>query len=188
MHDFNQCLEFSHSASDLPIWREIYEKAFPSMIGMHDHRGDGEHQRAGIDRQIILGNSKQILIDEKVRRKDYGDILLEYLSVEEKNTPGWVCKPIRADYIAYAILPTGMCYLLPVQQLQSAWVKCGSEWISIFKPRRARNNGYTTVNVGVPANLLFRAIGSELRVEFTPIQEKELYEKYDEIPPEILVL
>jgi hypothetical protein len=55
-------------------------------------------------------------------------------------------------------------------------------------PCRARNNGYTTVNVGVPVNLLFRAIGSELRVEFTPIQEKELCEDYDEIPPEILVL
>ena len=168
MNDFNQCLEFSHSASDLPIWREIYEKAFPYMVAMTDHRGDGEHQRAGIDRSIILGNSKQILIDEKVRKKDYGDILLEYLSIEEKNTPGWVCKPIRADYIAYAILPTGMCYLLPVPQLQGAWEKFGAGWINTFKPRRARNNGYMTVNVGVPVNLLFRAIGSELRIEFTP--------------------
>ena len=37
---------------------------------MVDHRDDGEHQRAGIDRSVILANSKQLLIDEKVRNKD----------------------------------------------------------------------------------------------------------------------
>jgi hypothetical protein len=39
------------------------------MAAMIDHRQDGEHQRAGIDRSIVLNNSKQILIDEKVREK-----------------------------------------------------------------------------------------------------------------------
>ena len=50
MHDFGESLRFSHSASDLPIWEEVYRQAFPSFAAMVDHRQDGEHQRAGIDR------------------------------------------------------------------------------------------------------------------------------------------
>ena len=177
MHDFGESLRFSHSASDLPIWEEVYRQAFPSFAAMVDHRQDGEHQRAGIDRSVILENSKQILIDEKVRGRNritgavYDDIALEYLSVAEKGVPGWVCKPLRADYIAYAIVPLGKCYLLPVIQLQIAWYRCGDYWIERFKKIEAKNNGYTTVSVGVPVKDLFREIGGALRVTFQPLEE-----------------
>ena len=67
MHDFRDSLAKSHAAEDLPLWREVYEKAFPFFQEMLNHRMDGEHQRAGVDRSIILYNSKQILIDENVR-------------------------------------------------------------------------------------------------------------------------
>ena len=87
VHDFSESLAASHRASDLPIWQEIYRQAFPNMVACIDHRDDGEHQRAGIDRSVILSNSKQVLIDEKIRYKDYGDILLEYLSNDRRNTP-----------------------------------------------------------------------------------------------------
>ncbi len=179
MHDFKTSLALSHSASDLPIWEEIYRNAFPAFAGMIDHRADGEHQRAGIDRSVILENANQILIDEKVRWKNaitgvvYEDIALEVWSSEEHKTPGWVCKPIRADYIAYAIAPLGKCYLLPVIQLQSAWVKNRHEWLSKFRQIRAKNNGYTTVSVGIPVNVLMSAIGANLRLSFTPICEAE---------------
>lgn len=112
-NNFAECLEESHKAEDLPFWEQVYKRAFPTMIAMLNHRKDGDHQRAGIDRSIILENSKQLLIDEKIRgrnkitRKVYNDIALEYLSDKDKNTPGWVCKPLLADYIAYAMLS---CY------------------------------------------------------------------------------
>lgn len=171
-HDFNESLTYSHMASDLPMWKVIYKKAFPTMMTMTDHRQDGEHQRAGIDRSITLSNSKQILIDEKVRRKNeitgkiYEDIALEFLSIKEKNIPGWVCKPLRADYIAYAILPLKKCYLLPVLQLQKAWLKYGGIWKRSYKIINAKNYDYTTVSVGVPVNVLFKAIGECLRISF----------------------
>jgi hypothetical protein len=171
VHDFNESLRRSHSASDLPIWLEIYRQAFPKMQAAVDHRQDGEHQRAGIDRSIILANAKQILIDEKVRWKDYGDIALEYLSDRDRNIPGWVCKPLRADYICYAIAPVGRAYLLPVPQLQQAWERHGTEWRAQFRQCNAPNRGYVTVSCAVPVPVLFKAMGECLRVSFTPQED-----------------
>ena len=175
-NNFAECLEESHKAEDLPFWEQVYKRAFPTMIAMLNHRKDGDHQRAGIDRSIILENSKQLLIDEKIRgrnkitRKVYNDIALEYLSDKDKNTPGWVCRPLLADYIAYAIAPLGKCYLLPVQQLQLTWQNNNELWRKQFPVITAKNkyNGYywETISCCVPVNVLFKAIGQCLRVSF----------------------
>lgn len=171
MHDFRKCLAASHSCADLPVWREVYEKAFPGGV-IVDHREDGDHQRAGVDRSIVMPNAKQILIDEKARFRDYGDILLEYWSSKEHTSPGWVCKPLLCDFIAYAIIPRGMCYLLPVLPLQSAWRAHAENWISTYPRVEAKNKGYTTVSVAVPTKVLFAAIGQCLRISFSvPVTE-----------------
>lgn len=179
-HSFTQSLAASHAAEDLPFWLETYRAAFPGMIGMHNHRADGDHQRQGIDRSIVLDNSKQILIDEKVRWRNkktgevYSDIALEYLSDKQRNTPGWVCKPLLCDFIAYAIAPLGVCYLLPVLQLQQAWGIHGEKWIKQFPRIVADNedfgNRWKTVSVGVPHKEVFRAIGNCHRIAFTPVE------------------
>lgn len=168
IHRFSESLAKSHDAEDWPVWEEIYRTAFPQFLCMVNHRQDGEHQRAGIDRSIILKNSKQILIDEKVRYKDYGlnDIAIEYLSSEEYGTPGWAVKQIRADYIAYAILPSGICHMLPVIQLQSAWHKYGECWKSKYFIAKARNTTWTTASCCVPVDVLYSKIGACLRVNF----------------------
>lgn len=170
VHDFTDSLAASHRASDLPIWEEIYRKSFPDFLAMVDHRQDGEHQRAGIDRSVILENSKQILIDEKIRWKPYPDIAVEYLSNDRTGAPGWACKPLRADYIAYAIAPLGMCYLLPVIQLQQAWRRKGEIWKASCFIVRAPNRGYTTLSAAVPVHELFSEIGRALRVPFAALE------------------
>lgn len=170
VHDFADSLAASHRASDLPIWEEIYRKSFQDFLAMVDHRQDGEHQRAGIDRSVILENSKQILVDEKIRWKAYPDIALEYVSNDRTGSPGWACKPLRADYIAYAIAPLGMCYLLPVCQLQQAWRRKGELWKQTFFTVRAPNRTYTTLSVAVPVNELFAEIGRALRVPFSAME------------------
>ena len=164
-HDFNDSLAASHKASDLPIWKQIYERAFPNFLAMIDHRDDGEHQRAGIDRSVILANSKQILIDEKIRYKDYGDILLEYVSVDRTNAPGWVCKP-QGPITYLRSRAVGICYMLPVIQLQLAWQRNSAEWLATYSTRKAPNKGYNTLNCPVPVFVLFPAIGAALRVPF----------------------
>lgn len=153
-------------AEDLPVWEEVYKKAFPQFMEMITYRADGFWQREGIDRGVVLSTTKQIMIDEKVRYKDYGDILLEYISSDKHNSPGWVCKPLRADYIAYLIAPSGVCHLLPVIQLQNAWAKHGDMWINKYRKIVAKNDGYNTISVGVPVRELWPVIGNELRVKF----------------------
>jgi hypothetical protein len=167
VHDFKESLEKSHNASDLPIWEEIYRKSFKEFQCMVDHRDDGEHQRAGIDRSVILKNSKQILIDEKIRYKFYNDIALEYLSNDKTGALGWVCKPLRADYICYAVKPIGIAFLLPVQQLQKAWIDNSFLWKENYPCKPAQNIDYKTWNCCVPVDVLFKAIGKCLRIEFT---------------------
>jgi len=177
-HDFQTCLAKSHAAEDWPVWETIYRQAFPDFAAMVNHRQDGWHQRQGIDRSVILTNSKHLLIDEKARGRNaktgkvYDDIALEYWSDEQRRVPGWVCKSLMADYIAYAILPLGRCYILPVLQLQEAWRRNGDSWVRTYPPIIAENTNWTTVSVGVPPGVLFPAIGDCLRVKFEP-QEYE---------------
>lgn len=179
VHDFHDSLAKSHTAEDLPFWEECYRNAFgDSFASMISHRTNGEWQHAGIDRSVILTNSKQLLIDEKVRWKAWDDICLEYVSNDVYETPGWVCKPLRADYIAYAIAPLGKCYMLPVIQLQTAWRLCGPLWLKSaddgqagFKIIKALNANYTTLSLAMPVATLFKEIGAALRVTFTPYTE-----------------
>ena len=166
MNNFNKDIAFSHSAEDLEIWETIYAKAFPGLQTFTNVREDGELQRHGIDRTLILSSGKAIYIDEKVRRENYGDILLEYVSNDKKNTPGWCEKPLFCDYIAYAVLPNNTCYMLPVESLQTAWGRNKKEWINKYGIRTAKNQGYQTLNCPLPINVLFKAMGETLRIKF----------------------
>jgi len=180
LHDFQTSLAKSHAVEDWPMWEVIYRRAFPDFAAMVNHRQDGWHQRQGIDRSITLSNSKQILIDEKARGRNaitgkvYEDVALEYWSDEQRRVPGWVCKSLLADYIAYAIVPLGKCYLLPVIQLQAAWLQHSQAWKDAYPIIRAKNTRWVTVSVGVPVRVLFAAIGDCLRVKFDP-QEMEIH-------------
>jgi len=166
INDFNEDLKFSHSAEDLPIWEIIYNKAFPDNLGFVNMRDNGQTQHLGIDRTLILASGKAIYIDEKVRRKDYGDILIEYMSNDQKNTKGWAEKPLFCDYIAYAILPRNVCFLLPVPQLQKAWIENKPDWLLKYGTRSADNKYYKTLNCPIPIDILFKAIGQTLRIKF----------------------
>uniref|UniRef100_A0A6M3LJ26 Uncharacterized protein n=1 Tax=viral metagenome TaxID=1070528 RepID=A0A6M3LJ26_9ZZZZ len=167
MNDFHEDLEFSHKADELSCWEEIYNTAFPANKAITNTRDNGDLQHLGIDRTIVLSSGKAIYIDEKVRRKDYGDILLEYISNSCTETKGWVEKPLFCDYIAYAILPINTCYLLPVPQLQKAWIEHKDLWLFSYGTRIAENKYYNTLSCPVPINILFKAIGNSLRIRFT---------------------
>ena len=163
INDFKNDLKFSHEAEDLSIWGEIYNKAFPECF-YKNAREDGELQRVGIDRTIVLKSGKAIYIDEKVRRVDYGDIALEYISNDKFRTLGWVEKPLFCDYIAYAILPAKKCYLLPVPQLQKAWADNKQIWLDRFKTISAKHIKDNILSCTVSIPVLFKAIGSSLRM------------------------
>ncbi len=151
----------------------MYRRAFIDFQGMHCHRDDGDHQRQGIDRTVVLKNGKTIWVDEKVRFKSYSDIAIEYLSNDQTGAPGWVEKLLLCDYIAYAIAPKGKGYLMPVPALQAAWKRNKKEWLHHpeCKTIAVPNHGYRTWCCCIPDRLLFPEIGKALRVNFTPISE-----------------
>ena len=179
MNEFSECLAFSHAAEDLVVWEEVYRKAFHNFVSMESNHTNMELQRLGVDRTILLSTGKEILVDEKVRGRSktgrvYTDIALEYISVDTTNAPGWVCKSLIADYIAYLIAPQGICHLLPVIQLQAAWRKCGEAWKREFGTRYAINPKYKTLFCPVPAKTLWPEIGKEFRIQFTPFETEEV--------------
>jgi hypothetical protein len=183
MNNFNQDLDFSHSMSDKPWWEKVYKKAFVDFSVMHNVRDDGWAQRGGIDRQVILKGGKVINIDEKVRRDDYGDIILEYWSNEEQKVPGWIAKDLACDFIAYAIEPSQKCYLLPFPVLRVVWRDNRGDWVNKalanvagFKIVRAKNPNYTTVSLAVKTDILLSSIRDAMVITWendAPAQEEE---------------
>jgi hypothetical protein len=158
VHNFQSSLRQSHEDTELPIWKEAFARLFPGFQALLWHNEDGEHQRAGCDCSVILQNSKQVLLDVKVRYSPYTDILLERWSNLEAQVPGWVVKPLRADFIAYAVLPLGKLYLLPVLPLQAAWRANEEEWMRIGKLIDAPNGGYVTRSWALDPDTIFRAM------------------------------
>ena len=139
-------------------WLKTYRRAFPRLASAVSVREDGWAQRGGVDRVLTLACGRVYTVDEKVRTEDWPDVLLEQWSDEARRSPGWVQKPLAADFIAYAYAPSRVCYLLPVVPLQRAWRQHGREWIKRYGQVRAQNIGYVSVSVPVPRATLMAAL------------------------------
>jgi len=164
LHSFAESLARSHHQADAPWWIEVYRQAFPSLVSAVSVRDDGWAQRGGIDRVLTLSCGRTLTIDEKVRERDWDDILLERWSDEGRRIPGWVQKPLACDFIAYAFIPSQTCYLFPTQTLQRAWRLFGQQWVETYPAKRAQNRGYVTVSCPVPIPILKSAIADAMIV------------------------
>lgn len=165
-HNFADSLALSHAQADAPWWTDVYRKAFPDLRSAVCVRDDGWAQRGGIDRVLTLASGKTLTVDEKVRTEDWPDILLEYWSDEGRKIKGWVAKDLACDFIAYAMVPSQTCYLLPFQTLRASWRARCRDWVARHKRVEARNNGYVTVSVAVPTVELLDAIRDAMTVSW----------------------
>ena len=165
-HDFSESLAKSQAQADAHWWLDIYRLAFPSLASAVNVREDGWAQRGGIDRVLTLKSGRTLTVDEKVREKDWPDILLERWSDEGREKPGWIQKELACDFIAYAFVPSATCYLLPFQTLRRAWRVYGRDWIETYPTIRARNAGYTTASIAVPRDVLFKALSDAMIVRW----------------------
>lgn len=178
VHRFRESNDVSREYANAPWWFEVYSQAFPTFQGMVNVRDDGLGQRNGIDRHIVLGNGRTITVDEKVRRpnkktgREYNDFFLEYLSDDKRKTPGWVAKDLACDFIAYAFVRSGRCYLLPFPLLRRAWRLFGPEWVKQFPKYPAENEGYMTWGCCVPIDVVRSALAGSMLVTFTPAIEE----------------
>ena len=157
-HDFQEQLAYSEEASGELFWDAIYRKAFPDMVNHMPASGDHDSQRRGIDRVVMLSNGKTLYIDEKKRKKDYPDILLEYISCDTTNAPGWMEKGLFIDYLAYAFMPSQRVYLLDWLMLRRAWIRYSEEWKKKYDCVPAQNVGYKTWCVAVPIGVILSAV------------------------------
>lgn len=156
----------SRDAADAPFWLDVYRQAFPGLQAAVNVRDDGWAQRGGIDRVLTLKSGKTLNVDEKVRAKDYPDILLERWSDRDRRKPGWMQKDLACDFIAYAFVPSRRCYLLPFQTLRSAWLKNGREWIEKYQHVPAQNRTYVTESIAVPIDVLMAALQDAMVVSW----------------------
>lgn len=170
VHDFRTSLARSHAHSDAPWWLDVYRSAFPTLIGCHDLRADGWAQRGGMDRMLVLSSGKTLTVDEKVREKDWPDVLLEYWSDAGNKAPGWIAKDLACDFIAYAFVPSQTCLLLPFHQLRLAWQQHRREWVNQYQIVRADNGRYVTVSVAVPKDVLMRRIGEAMSISWAKVE------------------
>lgn len=157
-HDFRERLKYSEKASEEPFWEAVYKKAFHNYVNSMPCSGNTKSQRKGIDRLVHLSNGKTLQIDEKKREQDWPDILLEYVSVDTTNAPGWIEKDLDIDYLAYAFMPSKTVYLFPWDMLRRAWKHYKDLWIDEYQEVRAQNNGYVTISVAVPIKVLQDAV------------------------------
>lgn len=169
-HAFRESLERGEAARNEPFWLAVYQKAFPGMVAAvrNDCRAQDKAnaaQYAGIDRWVCLSNGKTMSVDEKVRDKDYGDILLEYTSNDRTCAPGWMEKDLAIDWLAYAIVPSRKCYLFSWPMLRRAWLHFGADWREKgrlkqggFRLVEAPNPTYNTLSVAVPRAVLMEAV------------------------------
>lgn len=166
IHDFRRSLSRSQALAESTWWETVYRKAFPGFMTMASVRNDGWAQRAGIDRVITLKDGRTVSIDEKVRKGDWSDILLERWSDRDRRIPGWIQKDLACEFIAYAFLPSRRCYLLPFLTLRRTWMEHGKDWIARanndadkqFHVVQAANRGYTTESIAVPLQTLLQSM------------------------------
>jgi len=156
IHRFSDQLEYSSGLSDEPAWIAFYRGLWPDLMLVIRIDRDSEWQRHGVDREIVMPNGKRFYIDEKKRKKDYGDVLLEEWSVfhgdcDTRNKIGWTLdNHKRCDFIAYAVPCARKCYLLPFELLRLTFLCNRSSWLRDYGAIDVENEGYITRNVAIP--------------------------------------
>ncbi len=170
-HDFINCLEYSNI--NLNFLDAFYKEKFPYVDKVLKVT-DLSLQKQGIDTTLVLRNGKQIYIDEKKRKTDYGDIFLEDFSIWHKKTPGWLSGVKKTDYIVYIIVPSKRVFFLPFLLLQQTWIKNYEQWLKQFKRKLVPNANYYTTGIPIPFTVLKEGLYKEAswEVDKLPLEEE----------------
>jgi hypothetical protein len=163
-NDFQDDLEFSLDTSNEQFIDLVYKRLFPHISDIQKVT-DLKLQKQGIDKIFITDSGKRILVDEKIRRKWYGDILLEEYSDYDRKVVGWLGKEKYTDYIAYIVLPAKLLYLLPFLLLQKVWIKNYHCWLKEYGRKFAYNSTWKTSNIAIPINILLNEIRMSMQNE-----------------------
>lgn len=153
MNNFNTDLLYSLESNFDKTINEAYYHAFPHLVKINEVE-DKERQMLGIDKELVFKNGNTVYVDEKKRRTDYGDILLEEYSNFETKRVGWLGKDKYTDYVVYVIMPSKKVYFLPFLLLQKVWLENYHEWLIKYGRKFADNGTYKTSSIPVPTEEL----------------------------------
>ncbi|GAI96733.1 unnamed protein product, partial [marine sediment metagenome] len=156
IHEFEPNLLYSLETEESEYLDSVYRQIFPELkdIELIETRGE---QREGIDKRLYFENGAIITLEEKKRRVDYGDILLEIWSVWERRILGWLYTS-HTDYISYFIPSSPKLYILPLLLVRKAWARNQELWTDQYREIQAKNEGYTTISRAILTNVLLSAI------------------------------
>lgn len=175
VYNFNASLKKSQSDQDLTFWKTLYVDWFGEGITIIKHPEHGVHQKEGIDRSIVLPNSRQFLIEEKVDWYETGNMFLEYWSSYDDRSPGWIEKPLRCDYLVYAFPKCGQAFLFDFLQLRKTWFANKNEFIRKYGEKRVYNDKgrckWTTVGVAVPVRDIYAFYHQNHCIRFKKISD-----------------
>jgi hypothetical protein len=175
IHNYQDSLKKSTRFINDAIWYKIYSQALPGAIKIVRAP---YHHPDGVDRYLCLLDGRTLKVNEIVRQGSWTDILIEEWAGGIGRTSGWIKKPASAyDYIAYVILGTRRCFLIPFPSLQEAWVKNKQEWRELaelklcgFRSVKAQNRAgygdYITESIAVPISAIREAVKGVIEVGF----------------------
>jgi len=144
VNDFRQDLKYSYKDKILnTLYKNKCNVKYIQVIT------DLQKQKQGIDKVLYFNNGKSITIDEKKRRRDYGDMLIETTKNVELNKKGWIYYT-KADYIVYWIEGSRSVYFINFKKLQRLYLKNQITWNMNYKIPPVYNKYYTTQNIAVP--------------------------------------
>ena len=152
-NDFKNDLQYSHKGNN--EINAFYYKHFSDLKNI-ESKDDLKTQFKGIDKELQFNDGHIIKIEEKKRRKDWGDILLEIWSNEATQRKGWLYTS-QSDYIVYIIEPSKKVFLLKTLALRQ-WAIQNQDYIDSLPHKNAINDGYITVNVAIPTEELLTAL------------------------------
>lgn len=168
IHDFIERRDWSVSLVCDQFWRRVYSLAFDGYIDTSPPNADARTQRLGLDRVVLISGGGVVRIDEKTRSRDYGDILIEYVSNDRTGAPGWIEQDLQVDYLAYGVPGAGIAFLIAWMAIRRAWIANRDQWLAAarsgrlgFRTVMARNEGYTTISVAVPQRRLWSVLGAD---------------------------
>ena len=171
VRDFQDDLKQADKRADEPFWEKVYKGFFPTFASMEKVPKSDPQQRLGIDRIITLRNGSVIYVEEKRRSEDYSDFVLEIWSNEGKALKGWTRRDLCCDYLAYAIIPSQTCYMLPWSALQLACRQNWAQWLDDYPQRfrrqsEDRDSGdiWTSVAFPVPRSVVLQAMTEAMQV------------------------
>ena len=181
IHSYKENYDFSQENQKDERWELTYRMFFPEFSDIETF-SDDEHQNSGIDKIVYLKDGTHYNIDEKVDRIGYPRFPIEIWEDYYRGVPGWAVKEgMMTDHIAYLVLPTIDCYLIPYKKLRSLLEQNYKQWESDAKSRR---NGFV---YGTPKHRRNNRVGCthiicvpfDFLVEIIPATQYRKWGQYD---------